>query len=365
MPLRALLILAAGCSTLDIPPEANIADGDTDVAPVAVFRIPLDPATLASAVSDDAVTLTNDDGFELPVTAELDDSTMTLELTPIRPMDVGTTYTLESSTLIDIDGESIALSFSTLENRFFRQVNFLPGTVNPTDYIEEDEEGRSLRFVDPGPDLVWPSEDDILGSYTVTEERVGDTRLSVSFAAGPDGEFFTPDDTPTSYRRAIFEGPLAVRNDSFGVGPDGAVGTADDTIIQLRENSFNEARQLTRIAIALDGGDGVPGSEDDNVIFVLAFIYDERGLVERTTQVQPGPDGELGSADDVIPDGPPTNIYDERGVYLGSRSETDRSTAFVDNRGIFYREDFFDAGRDGVIGTADDRINLRIEHRVP
>jgi hypothetical protein len=257
------------------------------------------------------------------------------------------------------------LSFTTIENPIIRELDFLPGTVSPTSYRETDDAGRSVRFDDPGPDRVMPSPDDIPGSYTVTEDRVGDTQLAITFGPGPDGAFFTSDDAPIAYSKSIFEGLLRVRNDRFGVGPDGLVESGDEILQQVREEARNSAGQLTRIVFGLDGGDNIPGSADDNLFLAIAVLYDERGLQQRTATIEPGPDGEFATSDDVIPDGEPTILYDERGVYQGQLSDTDRSTIFVDNRGVFYREDFFVPGADNLINTPDDAIFFRVEFAVP
>lgn len=364
MSVRFAVVLLAGCSTLDIPPAANIADGDTGVEPVKVIRIPLDPATPASAVSGDAFTLADDQGFVLPVDAVLQTESMTVELTPIRPMATETVYSLASS-LADVDGEPIELSFTTLENPIFRQFDFFPGSVEPMRYTETDDQGRDLHFEDPGPDGIWPSPDDVPSSYTVVQDRVGDTQLTVTFGAGPDGDVFTSDDEPLSYRKSLFEGPLRVRQLSFSTGNDRQLETADDVLSQIRAESRNEVGQLTKLVIAIDGGDNMPDSGDDLVVFVGVVFYDARGLLERFVTVEAGPDGMLDTADDVVPDGPPTSLYDERGVYLGTLGATDRSTNFVDSRGVSYREDFFQAGLDGAVNTPDDTIFFRLEYRVP
>ena len=359
------LSLVAGCSTLDIDPTPNIADGDTGVALIATFEIPIDSATPASSVDNSAFALIDDRGFQLAAEVSFDPEEAIAEIVPVRPMVQDTTYTL-SSELVARDGDNIEISFATLANPLFRQIFFVLGTVEPTSYIEFASDDMELTYDAPGPDLVWPSDDDVLGSYRVTQERIGDTQLVVTFGPGVDGEFFTADDAPLQYQRRLFEGPLAVRDDRFLVGADEQVETADDTPSLFRENRFNVAGQLDGIALYADGGDGIPGSSDDQPLLGFVITYDQRGLSERgLVQIDAGPDGELLTADDIIPDGPPTNLYDERGVYLGSLSEVDRSTNFVDNRGASYREDFYGAGRDGVVQTADDQINFRLEYTAP
>ena len=360
----AAALACVGCEVSDIPPEPNIVDGDTGVAPVARIRLPLDPSTDQSAVTGDAFTMTDERGFPLPVTATLDAELMVAELTAIRPMERGTTYQLASA-LRDLDGEAIALSFTTLENPILRQIDYLLGTTEPTRYTQEEDD-VSISYEAPGLDGIWFNSDDEIGSFTVTEERVGDRQRVVTFNPGEDNQVFTPDDSPASYRINIFEGPLVVRQLTFlGVGPDGELETADDTLRQFRDREYNEDGQLTRFSIFFDGGDNLPDSADDTLVFIAVSEYDERGLQTRFITVNPGPDNVLGTEDDVIPAGPPTILHDDRGVYVGSDDGSFRCTNYVDRRGLYLREDCFDPGLDREMNTADDRFQLRLEYVTP
>lgn len=353
------LLVVAGCSDVALEPlEPNITDGQTGVAPISPILVPVDPATPASAVTDEAVTLTNEGGFELAGSASLDQNTMILRFQPIRPMSFGETYTFVGDGIRDSDGGAISFDFTILDFENTTSITFIIGTNEPERYTRSDDSG-SVSFDGPGPDGIWLNDDDDVSSYTVEGERVGDTRRDLSFGSGPDGVFFNSDDTPASYRDRFFEGSLEVRRDDLRVGPDGLVGTGDDTITRVLTISHNPDGQSRQFAFFFVGDDGSFGTADDQLLAVFAFVYDERGLSQRTTRVDPGPDGELLTADDVIPDEPPTNLYDERGVSIGFSSETQRSITYVDSRGVFLRDDFFDAGIDRRIDTPDDRITFQ------
>ena len=363
LPVIAGIALVCACSVDDIPARGNIDDGSTTVVPVATIKVALDSSTPQGLVLDDAFRLVADPGFRLLGTVELDTDSMVVEFTPIRPMTAGTRYTF-SSELLGPDGEPISLAFTTLSNRLVRQLDFVPGSNNLTGYFENDADGTSFQFADPGPDLVWLTDDDVLATYAITEERVDDTQLVITFDVGPDGMPSTADDFPTLYRRSVFEGLLRVRQDQFRVGADGAVGTSDDELFQLRVEQRNEFGQILKLAIGIDGGDNIPGSADDNILIAFAVVYDERGLSERFVGIDAGADGEFLTDDDVIPDGPPTTFYNDQGVFVGFEDGL-RGTNYVDERGIYYREDQFEAGLDGVLGTPDDRIFFRLEYEVP
>lgn len=195
-----------------------------------------------------------------------------------------------------------------------RRIGTDDDVINNSKVITYDSEGRALeeRWIDSaGPDGVWFTDDDTIVQL-ITWERsgVGDgTRLlEVTYnGPGPDGAWRTSDDSANiatltdrdaqgrQILYAVFTGPLAA-------GADGQYGTSDDASIwYYTTTSYDEAgREVASHARMWPGADGLWWTDDDVVTTATAHAYADDGTLVATERSYPGPDGVPLTADDVL-----------------------------------------------------------------
>lgn len=307
----AFLLLAA-CGSPDpvVVISSNPSDGEKPVARNTGIELNLSGALDAASILPENVLLTPSImDIPVPVTLVWDELTLTLLVTPSRPLRYGTEYTLSFPGILDSSGGAVVstLSFSTyvneeMESVFFnagaitryekkvklgngdtRKTTFiLPGTDNtwfttddPIDFYTEDRldaTGKTYRTIQAGSagtDGIWGNGDDVLdgyADYTWNAEGKHITGIYYYNNKGPDGWWFTADDDMVQYVIFAYDSRgLNTQTITFtGAGPDETWVTSDDTVALVQTSRYNAAGLKThKISYSPAGGDGLAGTADD------------------------------------------------------------------------------------------------------
>ena len=198
-----------------------------------------------------------------------------------------------------------------------------------------------------GPDCEYFTSDDEISYYRhYGHTSDGVTYMWANRTEGMDGIWMTEDDIPDSYSVYEFtdDGRWKERRSYIPPGPDGEWMTPDD---ELADNYITwEYRDGGRTAVERSyhaGPDGVIQTPDDVCSF-YGYEFDELGNYTLFWCIEKGVDGLYLTADDGI---------DYRLIY-----ERD---AF----GVLARQiDYFDAGGDEIWGTADDEVGSYHSYRL-
>jgi len=233
---------------------------------------------------------------------------------------------------------------------------------------------RFVTYAGPGPDNVWRTADDVVASYSDTVTSSSGPVQTISYSLGPDGKAFTADDRVTTYSNFVYlpdDRPAA--QVAMSAGPDGRIGTADDTIQAWARYVYQTGARSDLasdvIVYTAPGPDGLWQTADDVSTSFTHFVYDARGLSVTSVSLDNGPDGLPNTADDTT-SGIVQNDCDALGqltrVTIYDAPGSDGTWGTADDHVLVYHDRVFrdgdlttdtnfDAGADGRAATADDR----------
>lgn len=339
---------STGDTTAPAIATTNPADNAGHVSVIAPIEVtmtePLDPAS----VGDDTLTLADRWGVPIPGSVTYDDARATLVFTPLQPLAHDAHYVVTLAPVRDPAGNESSeatTSFATLVNAPDKELSYTGGVLASLAVHTHDADGRvmeSVHYQGPGPDGVWETADDQLGSRSERTYENGNLTHQTFWTAGPDGVWNTADDTISGVHLNIFDS--LGRRERFrflvGAGADGQWGTADDEVNYGYDFTYEgDSGDLKSLAVIGDpGADGVWHTADDVISYHNRYEYHRPGLRSREIRVDgPGSDGVWGNADDLV------------SSYVAYHVD---ATGFVVSR-----TGHPGPGVDGVWFTADDEIS--------
>jgi hypothetical protein len=310
-------------------PAANAAGVSRLVTIQLVFDEPLDPASVTPAA------FTLGCFYCSPAYGDVtyDDSTHTITLAPLFPLDLGQSYELAiGSAIHDAAGNAFAgatIDFHTRVNTITRSIQYDPNSGMPASWTgtaldASGQPAHAFGHSGAGPDATWFTSDDVISGRT---EWSGTTQTQYG-AAGTDGTFGTADDVVSSSQKTD--------NDALGNPIAIWAFDGDGHVTSLTTNDWQGRRLMGYAWHDAAGADGQWNTADDVISRFERYDYDARGRIVHEISMNAGPDQRAGTTDDTVID-----------YFLEQ----------YDAQGQLVRSALIDAlGRDGVAGTADDGI---------
>ncbi len=196
--------------------------------------------------------------------------------------------------------------------------------------------------------------------------------------AGPDGKWFTADDTPDFYSLIHYEDGNAVASYRYNAGNNGIWFDADDSLIGYTATLFdNERPQYTAIYTS-NGANSTWFDSDDMISSWIYYGYDGNGhLLLTATHKTKGSDGQWFTNDDGVSAeitpfvekgraviNAKFNGFGADGLWLSGDESLDAGYTFIqydeNDRPIRYAH-FSNKGSDGKWFTADDQAGSNWE----
>ncbi len=172
-----------------------------------------------------------------------------------------------------------------------------------TYYERSSSDGHyhEVGFKGPGPNGVWLDQDDqcfIINDWLLEPNGVRPTELGF-FGAGADGVPFTADDVLWTDRRYVWSDTTAHVLEYHDPGADKAWHTADDVLNQVWDVTLDSSGNVASWATKASGPDGKWLTPDDTT--TLVYRCTPSANVDMGTQFDgPGPDGAWFTADDHL-----------------------------------------------------------------
>ncbi|HEY4176562.1 MAG TPA: Ig-like domain-containing protein [Kofleriaceae bacterium] len=339
-------------------------------------------------------------------TATYDDASKSITVAFDRPLAYGTVYSLElPGTVKDPAGNAFAgtsVSFTTSWNANKKVVygSNSGATTSQINSFTLDADGRTVKEIDyygPGTNNIWGDSDDVAGyirQYIYDHNQISQVR---TLGAGTDGKLNTSDDIIAYMDAYTYDHQRIVGISHYtdggtdgipgrttpangvddGWGLDHQWGTADDVPVYYYEFTWDGEHIVREAQFSARGLDNAWHTADDRAGSYYKFAYDTNGNRTNFEQWQAGADYMLETTDDKIYYYN-TYTYDTHGAvasttynYSGSDlipynaddqvDEVDRYT--LDAKGNRMQEKYYyDAGTDGVVGTADDPVDSIYTH---
>ncbi len=361
------------CASVSIA-SASIDDGAAHVPVLAALQVSFDADVGENRIDGDSLQLfEGDSARRVPVDMMYDVAHATLTAVPSDPLEAGTTYRLELGPLGGCDPPDFApRQFTTVQNQMLHYAELDAGgqPISCMRYVLDAERRplRSQASSAPGPDGLYCTADDLLGSYRRYDDHDGLNRVVLVGGAGADGAWFTPDDVVDSYFTRTYGSAGVTGAVWYKAGADGTWFSADDVPYSISTSTYDEDTDLLARMTNFSGAgpDGLPFTGDDVPSNYWSYEHDAAGY-RRVNHDGPGPDGAWFDEDDhiiqkdgsVVSDEHRDTLFFEEGLDGAWGTDDDRVAyawrAEKDERGLTHTWDIFsDNGADGEALTADD-----------
>lgn len=402
------------------------ATGELAAPVLTTVTLRFDGSLAADSVTNESVTLLAPHAtVGVEATVEYHASEREVVLTPLFALEHGSTYRVHTSGLRSLCGhnvDDIRFSFGTRRSWWDRQEQYdrptptitrisgqfqtlrpdavathvkasrdagadgLLGTEDDDIFYEREigysADGRSTIYYTPGPDTMFGTEDDEIDTLT---DYDNDSELPyfryAARTAGMDGIWLTADDGYSELQEVTYGdfGELLASDRWTDIGIDGLPFTDDDVRTWSVGTSTTPTRRESRTYNA--GSDMIAHTSDDQVIGGMLEVLNEQHKVSSYLSLAAGPDQIYFTEDDLVAYAfeyefeplfgqvvlehylPATSaplatwFSTPRSFYYYSRTTYDEERNRIGYSG-------YNAGADGMFGTADDLLNS-FTHFVP
>lgn len=327
--------------------STNVEADATRVSVWTVLSAEVSVEAASTSLTDETVTLVDEDGGQVDGTISLDGDGTTITFDPTDPLEYGTRYTWTLDSVEAASGAefpSLTLAFTTYINPRVQEVRYSSGEISAILDSEYDDNGNRTRTLVFSDGELWGADDDVMTGYYLWSYDEDDRLVREIYYSFTDGEWAAEldgsGDEPWRYKDFTYDsdGNLLQRVMYDGPGDDETWFDGSDTVSIYSAFLYNESGLKTQSARCIGfGEDGSWFNEDDDCDRTDT-TYDEHGnkmqviestlgevtgyqtydrnaefqLVRKVSYVGPGTDGHWFEAEDEASDYVAYE-YDDRG----------------------------------------------------